>query len=69
MAAPKRPTHVVTHPSLYLRVNGKLQEQEVGSQLTLDDKTAAGMVAKGFIKSLKEAKQVDLDAGSEEKKY
>ena len=68
MAAPKRPTHVVTHPSLYLRVNGKLQEMDVGAQLTLDDKQAAGMVEKNFIKSLKEAKQVDLDAGAEEKK-
>ena len=60
MAAPKRPTHVVTHPSLYLRVNGKMQEMKVGAQLTLDAKQAAGMVKKGFIKSLKEAKTVDI---------
>lgn len=66
MAAPKRPTHVVTHPSLYLRVNGKLQEMEVGAQLTLDSNQAAGMVKKGFIKSLKEAKQVDIGQAESE---
>ena len=61
MAAPKRPTHSVIHSSLYFRVNGKLQELAVGTQLTLDDKQAARMVAKGFIKSLKDAKQIDLN--------
>lgn len=66
MAAPKRPTHVVTHSSLYLRVNGKLQEMEEGAQLTLDDKQASGMVKKGFIRSLREVKAVELDAGSGE---
>lgn len=66
MAAPKRETHVVTHPSLYLRVNGKLQEMEVGSKLTLSDKQAEGMVKKKFIKSLKEAKSVEVDLPSED---
>ena len=65
MAAPKRPTHVVSHPSLYLRVNGRLQEMAVGAQLTLSDGQAEGMVKKKFIKSLKEAKSVDVDLPKE----
>lgn len=60
MAAPKRPTHVVIHPSLYLRVNGQIQQMEKGAHLTLDGKTAERLVAKGFVASIKDAPQVDL---------
>ena len=66
MAAPKRPTHTVTHKSLYLRVDGKLQEMAVGTQLTLDGKTAKGLVKKGFVANLKEAKTADVGGDAEE---
>lgn len=58
--AKSKPTHVVTHPSLYLRVEGKMQGVAEGTQLTLTDKVAAGMVKRGFVKSLKDAKVVDV---------
>lgn len=60
MAAPKRPTHIVTNPSCYLRVNGKLQELEVGTQLTLDAKVGKRLVEKGFAEDLKEAKKTTV---------
>jgi hypothetical protein len=66
MAAPKRPTHVVESKSLYMRVNGKMTKLEKGSQLTIDDATAKKMVEKGMIKSLKEAKVIEVDSKEEE---
>lgn len=65
MAAPKRPTHVVTHKNLYLAVKGKLQKQEIGTQLTLSDKQAEKMGAK--VASIKEAKTLDLTKDEPEK--
>ena len=53
------PTHEVIHPSLYFRVEGKLQEVEVGTQLTLDKKKGKDLVKRGFVKSLKAAKILD----------
>ncbi len=64
MTAPKRPTHVVTHvvthSSLYLRVNGKLQPMAVGTQLTLEAKVGKRLVDKGFVEDLKEAKTATI---------
>ncbi|MBV1929892.1 MAG: hypothetical protein KUG81_10335 [Gammaproteobacteria bacterium] len=40
MAAPKRATHAVSHPRLYLAVEGKLTHFEKGKQLTLNGKQA-----------------------------
>lgn len=35
MGAPKKATHEIVHPSLYMRVNDKLQQMKVGDQVTL----------------------------------
>jgi hypothetical protein len=43
-------THVVCHKSLYLRVNGKMQEMKEGEELTLSKDQAEKLVAKGFVK-------------------
>lgn len=65
MSMPKKPTHVVIHPSFYLRVNGKLQEMEVGTTMSLSKEAGESMVKKGFVKNLKDAKTVEV--GEDEK--
>lgn len=42
--------YVVAHKSLYLRVNGKLQEMEEGSSVSLDPEQAKKMLESGMIK-------------------
>lgn len=61
-----KPNYVVSHPSLYLRVNGKLQEMSLGDQIALGEKEAAGMLKKGFVKSLKDAKTVEVDTSAKD---
>ena len=56
--ATKKPTHEVIHPSLYFRIDGKLQEVEVGTQLVLDAKKGADLVKRGYVKSLKAVKVI-----------
>lgn len=51
-------THVVVHPKLNLAVNGKLQRLEVGTELTLDAKTAERLGKK--VKPIGSAKSVDV---------
>lgn len=53
-------THIVVHKSLYMRVDGKLQELAEGTQLSLSDKAAKNMVKRGFIKTMKAAKSVTV---------
>ncbi len=65
MAAPKRPTHVVTNSNLYLMVGGKLCEQKAGTQLTLTTKQAEVMVSRGMIRSLKDDSVVEPDGTDE----
>lgn len=57
MAAPKRPTHVVTHKRRYLMVDGKMQHIPAGAQLTLTEKQAKGQ--ERFITALA-VKSIDL---------
>lgn len=55
-----KPNYVITHDSLYLRVNGKLQEMKKGSPIDVDPKTAKRLLARGVIKDAKEAKAVEV---------
>jgi len=58
MAAPKRATHEVVHPRLYLSVGGKLQRAEVGLQLVCTDAQAKSYGKK--VRKLGGKKMVDL---------
>jgi predicted transcriptional regulator len=58
--------YIVQHKSLYLRVEGKLQEMPVGTKVKLEPKQAEKMLAKGMIFDPKEVKTVEPKA--EEKK-
>jgi len=66
MAAPKRPTHVVTHKKLYLMSDGKLQHMAEGTELVLDAKVAKSLGNK--VKKLGEGKTVDLTSEKSEEK-
>lgn len=58
--ADNKTTHVVIHPSLYLRgKGGKLEQQEVGQELVLSKSQGASMVKKGFVKVFSTKKPVD----------
>lgn len=67
MASNKKMTHVVTHPSLYLRVDGKLQEMEKGTKLALGGGAAKQLMKKKFIAPIGEAKELDLDQSKDTK--
>lgn len=58
MAAPKRATHQVVKSGLYYTPGEG--ELEVGSQMTLTTKQAEKLVKRGFVKSLKDIKAVDV---------
>ena len=67
--ASKKPTHVVCHPSLYLRgEDGKLEEQPVGKKLILSGSQGKQLVKNGFVKSVKDAETQDLSDGGDLKK-
>lgn len=68
MAAPKRATHRVVKAGLYFTagVNGQLAETEVGTEMTLTDEQAVGLVARGFVVSLRDAKKIDVSKDAEE---
>lgn len=56
MAAPKKPTHVVIHDSLYLAgKNGKPELNPKGKALTLSAKQAEKMIERGMVAPIKEA--------------
>lgn len=57
----EKTTHVVTHPSLYLRVNGKIQQMNVGDKLTLTGTQAEGLERKGFVEKV--SKKGPVEAG------
>ena len=61
MANTKKATHVVTHPRLYLAVNGKLQHVEQGHEVTLSAAQAKSLGSK--VEAIKERKRLDLTAG------
>lgn len=60
MAARK---YIVNHKSLYLKVNGKLQEEEYGSEISLDQKVAEGLLRKGFITDPSKRAKVSKEDG------
>jgi len=66
MPAPKKATHVVLHPKQYLAVAGKLQHIPVGTELTMDEKAASGLVTRGRLGKLGGKKTVDLTPDKEE---
>lgn len=58
MAAPKRPTHEVVHPKLYMAVGGVLQHVEKGTPLVLSPEQVKSLGKK--VKVLGEKETVDL---------
>lgn len=58
MAAPKRNTHRVVHPKLYLMADGKLKHIKKGAELILDKKTAKELGGK--VEELGVEKGIDL---------
>ena len=57
--ATKKPTHEVIHPSWYARIDGKLQQIEVGTLLALDAKKGKDLVKRGYVKLIKAVKTID----------
>ena len=55
-------THVVTHPSLYLSVKGKLQQIDIGTHITLSKAQGELMVANGKVKPIGEADTANVGA-------
>lgn len=64
MAAPKRNTHEVVHPKLYMAVEGKLQHVPEGTPLILSEDQATSLGGK--VKKLGEKKAIDF-TGSDDK--
>lgn len=56
----KKREYTVTHPSLYLRVNDKIQEVEVGTTLELTPERAKRMLEKKMITPAKGKKVIKL---------
>lgn len=63
MSAPKRSTHVVIHPKLYMAVEGKLQHVKKGSELILSDKVAKKLGSKVGV--MGEGKTIDMTSTGE----
>ena len=55
----------VIHPSLYMRVNGKLQEMVVGDTISLDKDQATNMIKKGMVSDPAKVKHVEVDEAVE----
>lgn len=64
MAAPKRATHEVVHPKLYMAVKGVLTHVKVGTQLILSEIQVKSLGKK--VKKLGESKTVDFTSKEEE---
>ena len=60
--ADKKPTHVVTHDSLYLAVGGKLQEVPNGTQVYLTAAQAKPLAEKGRVTTIKEHAALEIDS-------
>ena len=58
-------TFVVTHPNLYLKVDGKLKRIKPGSELSMDPKNAESLVKQKKILVKGQAKAVEV--GDKEK--
>ncbi len=58
MAAPKKATHVMVHPRQYMRVNGKLQRVDKGTEIALSEEQAAKFGKK--VMKLGQKKAVDV---------
>lgn len=46
-------THIVTHNSLYLRVNKKLQQMEKGERIVLAGAQAKSLENRGFVEKIR----------------
>ena len=66
MAAPKRATHIVVHPKLFMAVGGKLQHVPKGTEIALAADHAKRLIAKGRVLAIGEQKAVDLTPDKEE---
>ena len=60
--ADKKPTHVVTHDSLYLAVGGKLQEVPNGTQVYLTAAQAKPLAEKGRVTTIKERAALEINS-------
>lgn len=67
MAAPKRPTHTVTHKNLYLKnpETNKMEHIQSGSNLTLSREQAEKKRIGKFVSPLSQDKTTDLTKDSE----
>ncbi len=63
MAKNGKATHVVTHDSWYLRVEGKMQEVKRGTELTLTKKQAEKAIDHGFIAEISDAEPLAVAGG------
>jgi hypothetical protein len=53
-------TFVVTHPKLYLKVDGKLKQIKPGTELSMDAKSAASLLKQGKILEKGQEKKVEI---------
>lgn len=53
-------TFVVTHPKLYMKVEGKLAHIENGTEVSLDEKHAASLLKQGKVLVKGQGKKVDV---------
>lgn len=65
MAAPKRPTHEVVHPKLYMAVKGVLQHMPKGTPLVLSKDQVESLGKK--VKVLGEEETIDLTEKASDK--
>ncbi len=63
MSKEKANTHVVTHDSLYLRVEGKLQEMKRGDYIHLTEKQLGNKIKRKFVAAIKDFEAVTVGDG------
>ena len=56
---------VVTHPKLYMKVEGKLAHVETGTEVSLDEKHAESLLKQGKVLVKGEGKKVEVGAKAE----
>lgn len=61
-------TFVVTHPKLYMRVDGKMTQVENGTEVSMDAKSAASLLKQGKILAKGSGKKVNIEDEAPEEK-
>lgn len=68
MANVKKPTHVVTHPRLYINTSHGLEHVEMGTELTLTQAQADNLIEQGKVQKIAKKKAFDLTSKAAEPK-